>query len=137
MRRYLADTNILLFSILDEEKLSKDVKYILNDYDNEMYISSESIRELMNLLQAGKISVEGLKSAEDVIDFIKNKTRFVIKYVKEEHFRTFAKLPWFNDHMDHRDRMIIAHAITEKLDLISSDTQFYRYKGYGFDLVHN
>jgi len=137
MNRYLMDTNILLFLILDSGRLTKRVRLILEDYGSEVYLSSESVRELMNLLQAGKINPEGLKSAKDVIDYVKNETRFVIKYVKEEHFRTFAGLPWFEDHRDQRDRMIIAHAITEKLKLISSDTQFYRYEDYGLDLVYN
>jgi PIN domain nuclease of toxin-antitoxin system len=34
-------------------------------------------------------------------------------------------------------RLIIAHAITERFTLISSDTQFPRYKKYGLDLIYN
>jgi len=137
MLRYLMDTNIFIFSLSDRKQLSRDVEDIIEDYSNEMYISSESIRELMNLLQGGRINIEGWKSAEYVIDYIKNETRFGIKYLKEEHFRQFARLPWFEDHRDQRDRMIIAHALTERLKLITSDMQFYRYERYGLDLVFN
>jgi len=137
VNRLLLDTNVLLFHLFDEGQLTKKVRHLIGDYSNEVYVSSESVRELMNLLQSGRIRPKELKSAEDVIDFINDKTRFVIKYVKEEHFRTFSKLPFYDDHRDQRDRMIIAHAITENLILISSDTKFFRYERNGLNWVYN
>jgi len=135
--RLLLDTHIFIHSISDNEQLSRDVAKIIEDYNNELYLPSESLREIRELWQVGKIHVKKWKSAADIIDYIKNETRVVIKYIKEEHFRTYFKLPWFEDHKDPRDRMIIAHAITENLTLISSDAKFYRYEKYGLDWIQN
>ncbi len=38
--RYLLDTNIFLFSALDPDSLSPDVKSILDDYDNTFCMSA-------------------------------------------------------------------------------------------------
>jgi PIN domain nuclease of toxin-antitoxin system len=115
----------------------KEVITVLDDYENELYISSESLREIRELWQVGKVHIKEWRSATDIIDFIKNETPVVIKYPKEEHIRTYFELPWFEDHKDPRDRMIISHAITEKLTLISSDAMFYKYVKYGLDWIHN
>jgi PIN domain nuclease of toxin-antitoxin system len=135
--RSLLDTHILIHFISDKEQLSRKVINILDNYSNELYLSSESLREIRELWQVGKIHVKEWKSVVDVIDFIKNETPIVIKYAKEEHFRTYFELPWFEEHKDPRDRMIIAHAITEKLTLISSDAKFLKYVKHGLDWIHN
>lgn len=40
-------------------------------------------------------------------------------------------------HKDPSDHVIIAHAITEHLPLISSDTRFEFYRKQGLDLIFN
>ena len=40
-------------------------------------------------------------------------------------------------HKDPSDHVIIAHAITENLPLISSDTRFDFYRSQGLDLIFN
>jgi PIN domain nuclease of toxin-antitoxin system len=136
-QRVLLDTHILIHSISDKERLSRRVENILGDYGNELYLSSESLREIRELWQVGQIHVKEWKTANDIIDYIKNETPVVIKYAKEEHFRTYFELPWFEDHKDPRDRMIIAHAITEKLSLISGDAKFFKYVKYGLVWIKN
>jgi len=39
------------------------------------------------------------------------------------------------DHRDPSDHMIIAHAITERLPLLSSDEKFPFYRAQGLDLI--
>jgi len=38
--RYLLDTNIFIYLVIDPDQLSRDVKAILDDYDNTFYMSS-------------------------------------------------------------------------------------------------
>lgn len=40
-------------------------------------------------------------------------------------------------HKDPSDHVIIAHALTERLTLISSDRRFAFYRGQGLDLIWN
>jgi PIN domain nuclease of toxin-antitoxin system len=135
--RYLIDSNIFLFALYDEELLIRDVKHILRDDANIICISAENVKEIMYLLRSGKFMAKNQMAAEDVIDFIKNDTNFQIRYMGEEHLRTLSKLPILKDHGDPYDRAIIAHAITEKITLISSDTKFSWYERFGLDFIYN
>jgi len=45
--RYLIDTNIFLYLTTDITLLDNNVENILNDYENTLFISVESIKELI------------------------------------------------------------------------------------------
>ena len=45
--RFLADTNIFIYYATDQQMLNRDVFALLTDYDNLIYISNESLRELI------------------------------------------------------------------------------------------
>ena len=45
--RYLIDTNIFIYVATDKESLSRNVAKILGDYENLIYVSNESLRELI------------------------------------------------------------------------------------------
>ena len=136
MSRYLIDSHILCFIATDRDELTTEVKDILEDYGNQMYIPSKCVEELIYHQQSGKFNIEEWKKAESVIDYIKD-AGIGIKYVAEEHLRTLANLPLFKDHKDATDRIAIAQAITEKIPLISSDRKFHLYKKHGLNLLFN
>ena len=79
------------------------------------------------------------KSAEEIINAIKDEFFINIIPVKTEHLRTYARLRLNTqqDHKDPSDHVIISHAITEHLPLISSDTRFGYYRTQGLDFIHN
>lgn len=56
----------------------------------------------------------------------------------EEHFRTYAKLlpNEVEDHKDPSDHLIISHAITNRIPLISRDRKFRFYENQGLDLIY-
>jgi len=137
MRRYLIDTNIMYFLVNEKEKLTRMVSDILENYGNQIYISSECVKELINLHQSGKIEVAMWKKPDDVIEFILNETNIEIKYIGEEHLRTLANLKFFPEHKDPSDRVIVSQAITERIPLISSDRKFFYYNKCGLDFVYN
>ena len=134
--RYLIDTNVLI-NIIEYDYISDDVQSILSDYDSQIYISSESVREFINLVQVGKISGKKGKVTIDVFDFIENELGYIVKYIAKEHLHTLAMLPLIAEHRDPSDRLIIAQAITEKLPLISSDKKFPKYRKQGLCFIPN
>ena len=134
--RFFIDTNILIFLLEDNPKLTKDVKYLLEDYENQIYVSSESIKEFIHLVQLKRIQVS-FKKVEEFFDIIEDVLGYTIKYVKKEHLKTLAGLPIERMHNDPNDRLIISQAITEKLPLISSDTAFPLYRKHGLELIEN
>ena len=134
--RYLIDTNVLI-NIIEYDYISDDVQSILSDYDNQICISSESIKEFIHLVQIGKISGKKDKVTLNIFNFVENELGYTIKYIAKEHLNTLAKLPLIDEHRDPSDRLIISQAITEKLPLISSDKQFPKYRKYGLEFILN
>jgi len=136
MMRYLIDTNILLFYINDPEEISLNVRGILEDYGNRIYVPAKCVEELIYLRQSGKVEYRRWKSAEDILRTV-GELDIGIKHTGDEHLLTLARLPLFPDHKDQTDRVIVAQAITEKTPLISSDRKFVNYERYGLDFVFN
>ena len=131
--RYLIDTNV--FVKMATGIISDETRRIIEDYENLIYISSQSITEYLHLVQNGKILPSKELRLLDVFDIIENKLGFQVKYVAKEHLRTFAKLHLVEGHNDPNDRLIIAQALTEKMPLISSDKKFPKYRRVGLELI--
>jgi len=134
--RYLIDTNVFVRMIKDYD-ISDDTKAILEDYENMIYVSSESIKEFIHLVQNKKIKLPKGQLLSDVFNLIENTLGFHVKYVSKEHLRTLADLELVENHNDPNDRLIISQAITEKMPLISSDTKFPKYIKHGLNLIYN
>jgi PIN domain nuclease of toxin-antitoxin system len=127
----------VIFLASDKENIEKDVMHILNDDRNQICVSAECVREIIELMRSKSITVKQWKTADQIVDYIVNDMNYEIRPIQQQHLRTYANMPYFDDHRDPRDRMIIAHAITEKIPLISSDTKFHRYTKYGLDFIFN
>lgn len=137
--RYLLDTNIFIYTAIDNDYLSPDVRAILEDYDNVFYMSVESVRELIVAYNNGKYVSKYWKSASEMVNAIREKYFIRILPIGEEHLETYARLE-LNEaqgHKDPSDHMIIAHAITNRMPLISSDQKFKFYEKQGLELVLN
>ena len=71
MARYLLDTNIFTFLATDEEdRITDDVRAILQDYENEFLMSMESVRELIVAYHAGKVISKFFSSPIELIESI-------------------------------------------------------------------
>ncbi|MCL1867395.1 MAG: PIN domain-containing protein, partial [Paludibacter sp.] len=71
--RYYLDTNILIF-ILHNEKynIHYDIRAILEDYSNSLYVSSIVVAELLFLFRIGKFTLKSAyKTEKSIIDAIK------------------------------------------------------------------
>ena len=115
--RYLIDTNIIVYIISDPDSLDNDVKAIIADPDNILYTSAESAKELVIAYRNKGLLTKRWKKAEDMLHSIEDNTQ--------------------QDHKDPSDHVIISHAITEHLPLISSDTRFGYYRPQGLDFIYN
>ncbi|GHS98251.1 twitching motility protein PilT [Bacteroidia bacterium] len=125
MKRYLLDTNIVLFSLFNQDELDRGVDDLLSDYNNLFYISSVSLQEIIHLYKRHKINT-AWKSAEDILPSILGGNLEMLP-VKREHLATYAKLITAEFHNDPCDHIIISQAITENITLISSDRKFEVY----------
>ncbi|MDR1830469.1 MAG: PIN domain-containing protein [Candidatus Fibromonas sp.] len=134
--RYLIDTNILLFTVKERDRLSKDVSELLYDASNTINISSRSIEEIILLLRIGKIKVSQWKETKDIFSYI-DELGFSVDYFKKEHLLTLGKIIPISGHKDPVDHAIMAHAITNKTTLISSDSKMRFYQSQGLNFVWN
>ena len=135
--RYIVDTNVLLYIILERENLSREVSKIVENYESIIYVSSESVKEIIHLFHCGKINTKKWKLARDVFNTIEQELEYTINYVKKEHLLTMANLEPAPNHNDPSDHLIIAQAITEKIPLISSDRKFEHYRKQRLNFIYN
>lgn len=140
--RYYLDTNILLFMIQKQyDELSNDVECLLDDYGNQFYTSSVCIHEIIHLCQIGKIiERKGHKNApidaSDILPWMKE-IGIEIRPVTEKHLEVMAALPLRKGHHDPFDRLIIAQAMADDIEVITSDHQFKNYCRQGLKLTYN
>jgi len=137
--RILIDTCIYIHFAIDRSLLSDDVLALLTDYDNVICVSAETPRELVIQYNNGKMVTKYWKSARAMIDAIQNDYYIRILPLKEEHMKTYSELQinLAEGHKDPSDHIIISHAITEHLPLISEDGKFEFYKKQGLNLILN
>lgn len=132
--RYYLDTNILYFLLLKQpDDICRDVQSVMNDYSNIFLTSSVCVHELIHIAQIGK--AHQLKP-EDIVGTL-NDYGIQIVPVSEKHLQEYSRLPMRGDHRDPFDRLIIAQAIADKIEIISSDGKFRLYRKDGLAFMYN
>lgn len=131
--RYLLDTNILVFFIGDKSRLSKKIISILSDSANLLYTSSLCVAELSHLRKTGKV-----KLADKSIFKLLEENGIEVMYVNKNDLKSYEKLETSSDkNKDPIDHQIVAHAISSKIPLISSDRLLNYYTKQGLNLLEN
>lgn len=119
--RILLDTNIFLWCILDDAKLTKKTKDLIIEAD-ERYISSASIWEIAIKKSLGKLDsnneIENLTNAIEESGFLELP-------ITAKHAAAVYHLKHI--HRDPFDRLLIAQAICEPLIFITADVQLKKY----------
>lgn len=125
-KRYLVDTHILLWWLLDDRKLTKKIRNVIIDVDNHILVSAASVWEI------------AIKKSNHRIDVPSNYIAIVaennieIVPITSEHALYVEYLPHI--HSDPFDRMLIAQSIVERATLITADKNIHRYKADGLKL---
>lgn len=141
MRVYL-DTNILAFMIGKDQSdsISDDVDAIINDYETVLLSSSVCFAELVHLIQIGKVQIGGCKDLQRASLMALQKLDELgvgMVAMSRMHLKELVGLPFYDDHRDPNDRLIIAQSISDRIPLISSDRKFSKYEKYGLDFIFN
>ena len=137
--RYLVDTHIFVWYAKEPDRLSPDVHAILQDYGNDICVSSETLKELILLWNTKPNFRRWWKTAHDLVRSVEDIYGFRVLYLHKEHYETYAKMQ-INElqaHHDPSDHLIIAHAITNDIPLISADSKFQFYRNQGLRLIEN
>ena len=121
MKKYLLDTNALLWSLNDDYRLSEKARSIIEVEDN-IFVSDVSLWEIAIKNNIGKLDIDG--TIYDIVGECK-KLEFLSLNIKTSHFECLRKLELL--HQDPFDRLIISQAIIENMTVITSDHIIPRY----------
>ncbi len=125
MSRYLLDTNSLAFIISGEyDDVSPDIRALMEDYANQLYVSSVFVTELLQLYRIGKVKAKEYKTSQQLHEAIEKDLYIEILPFTKQHTKALSTLHISNRHNDPFDHSIISQAIAEKLILVSSDRKF-------------
>lgn len=137
--RYMLDTCIVLFFADEIDLLDKKVADILYDYENVLCVSAEVGRELVVGFNNHKFESRKWKTANDVIRYVEQDLGIQILPIDKNVINTYSNLELnvAQDHRDPSDHIIISHAITAGIPLITSDRKFPFYTQQGLELIMN
>lgn len=117
--RLLLDTHVFLWWCAGSKQLNNDIRNVILDPNNEIFISAASGYEIAIKRALGK-----LETMDDLNTQVE-KEGFAHLPVTFFHAEQAGKLPLH--HRDPFDRILIAQAQAEGLVLVSRDASFHHY----------
>jgi len=135
--RLLLDTCVIIDWLTDPKSISDKVWDIINEPRCKLYVSAETARELIVSFNNKRLLSKYWKTAEEMLLAMKEEAMVDILPISEHTMFTYSRLMLneTQDHHDPSDHVIIAHAITEHMTLLSSDHKFAFYRNQGLDLI--
>lgn len=119
--RLLLDTNVFLWSVLDDAKLTKKARAIILSAE-ERYVSSASVWEIAIKKSLGKLDSDN--DISELVDAI-DASGFLELAITAKHAATVYGLTHI--HRDPFDRLLIAQAICEPLIFLTADALLQKY----------
>ncbi len=121
---FLLDTQVAIWTLTNPGKLPTPLYHSLQ---NETLVVSEvSLFEIAIKQKVGKLpdlSATISEIAERLTD-----DGITLIPVTVQHISAYDQIPFFDDHRDPFDRLILATALAEQMPVISADEKFTRYR---------
>jgi PIN domain nuclease of toxin-antitoxin system len=121
--RALVDSHTVLWATLDDDRLPDGVRDLVSDPRNRIVVSVATTWELTIKAMAGK-----LRLPEPPAPYLEGLVRdfgYELLPIQERHVAALPELPAIHD--DPFDRMLVAQALVEDLDLVTGDEWMRRY----------
>jgi PIN domain nuclease of toxin-antitoxin system len=118
--KFLLDTHILIWGLQENERLSHQIKELIDNEDNEIYISAASIWEIAIKSSLNKLNL----SADEIVAALQDSDYLQLP-ITFGHTAKTAHLP--HHHNDPFDRILIAQALVENLTLVTHDEKIKKY----------
>lgn len=122
--RMLLDTHTFLWFINGDDKLTEASRLLIQNIDNEVFISVVTLWEIAIKISLGKLSL--LQDFSVLIPRELNSNEFLQLPIKLKHLIQLGSLPFY--HRDPFDRLLIAQSLSEQIPIISRDVIFDDYK---------
>ena len=121
--RLLLDTHAFLWFIAGDSKLSATARAAIEDPGNEKLVSAGSLWEIAIKISLGKLTLAEPFGVIIPRELARN--GFAILPIQPTHADRISRMPFH--HRDPFDRLLIAQAQEESLELVSLDPQFDAY----------
>lgn len=121
--KYLVDTGVWLWSIGPVERINQAGRQVLENGQEELYLSAVTAWELSIKMRIGKLHLPS-PPAQCIPAFMARQGLWPLP-VTHTHALKVYDLPLH--HRDPFDRLIIAQAITEKMCVLTADRVFEKY----------
>ena len=122
--RLLLDTHTFLWFINGDENLSQRSKILIQESDNEVFISIATLWEITIKTSLGKLELS--QPFDLLIPRELTNNEFTQLPITIEHLIKLGSLPFH--HRDPFDRLLIAQSLYEQMPLISKDSEFDDYE---------
>jgi len=119
VRRLLLDTHVLLWWLTDASQLASEVREVIQEGRDEVYVSAVTTWEISIKMAMGKLE------APQEMDRIVEEEHFLKLPISLYHRQMAGALPLY--HRDPFDRMLVAQAQAEGLTVVTADPEISRY----------
>ena len=120
--KYLLDTHTFLWYFQEDNKLNPDLVGLLEELDNNLYLSIVSLWEIGIKINIGKLQLGC--TFQELLSFI-NQVNIEVLPITSLDIEYYLNLPLH--HRDPFDRILVAQAVNNQLILISRDAVFDNY----------
>lgn len=121
--KYLLDTHSLIWFISGDGQLSPHARHLIEDENNELFISVGSLWEIAIKFSLGKLELG--QPFEEFFPQQLEDNSIEVQAITVDHLNNICNLPFH--HRDPFDRLLIAQSQVEKLPIISVDAIFDKY----------
>jgi len=119
VRRLLLDTHVLLWWLMDAPQLAAEVRGLIQEGGDEVYVSAVTTWEISIKMALGKLE------APPEMERIVEEEHFLKLPISLYHGQMAGALPPY--HRDPFDRMLVAQAQAEGLTIVTADPEIPRY----------
>lgn len=120
--KYLLDTHIILWSLIDDKRLPKEVKEIIKDNNNQIYYSTVSTWEV----ELKHLKIKSFKLSGEEFAFLCDENYLLNLPIQNKHIYQLKN--FINpEHKDPFDKLLLAQCLQENMVLISHDRKFKAY----------
>ena len=125
--KLLLDTHTYIWWCQTPHKIRESARTLIEDAENEIYISVASPWEMTIKQQKGKLTIDTAILRPDRL------YGFELLSITTEHTEAYAQLPLL--HRDPFDRIMLAQAMAEELTFVTHDRNCLRYTINGLNLL--
>ncbi|KPF90616.1 hypothetical protein IP81_14790 [Novosphingobium sp. AAP83] len=117
--RLLIDTHILVWIVMNDRRLTGAQRTALADPENDIVLSAVNAYELAHLQKTRRIPID------ESVETLRELVGFELADLPSDVWRYVEVLP--DIHRDPLDRLLIAHALSTAMTVITADEIIRRY----------